>query len=48
MAILVIEQYFERARDIADDYAVMDRGAIVLSGARAEMDEAEVRGRMTV
>jgi hypothetical protein len=26
----------------------MDRGAIVLSGTRAEMDEAQVRGRMTV
>ncbi len=32
MAILVVEQYFEWARDIADDYAVMDRGAVVLSG----------------
>ncbi|MBV8440218.1 MAG: urea ABC transporter ATP-binding subunit UrtE [Hyphomicrobiales bacterium] len=48
MAILVVEQYFEWARDIADDYAVMDRGAIVLSGSRAEMDEAAVRGWMTV
>jgi urea transport system ATP-binding protein len=48
MAILVVEQYFEWARDIADDYAVMDRGAIVLSGTRAQMDEAQVRGRMTV
>jgi urea transport system ATP-binding protein len=48
MAILVVEQYFEWARDIADDYAVMDRGAIVLSGTRAEMDEGAVRGRMTV
>ena len=26
MAILVVEQYFEWARDITDDYAVMDRG----------------------
>ena len=48
MAILVVEQYFEWARDIADDYAVMDRGAIVLAGTRAEMDEDQVRGRMTV
>ncbi len=48
MAILVVEQYFEWARDIADDYAVMDRGAIVLAGTRAEMNEEEVRGRMTV
>ena len=34
MAILVVEQYFEWARDIADDYAVMDRGAVVLAGTR--------------
>jgi len=46
--LVVVEQYFEWARDIADDDAVMDRGAIVLWGTRAEMDEAEVRGRMTV
>ena len=48
MSILVIEQYFEWARDIADDYAVMDRGAFVLAGTRAEMDEEQVRGRMTL
>ena len=48
MAILVVEQYFEWARDIADDYAVMDRGAIVLSGTRESMNEEQVRGRMTV
>ena len=32
----------------SDDYAVMDRGAIVLSGTRAEMNETEVRRRLTV
>ena len=48
MAILVVEQYFEWARDIADDYAVMDRGAVVLSGTRGEMDERAVRRRLTV
>ena len=48
LAILVVEQYFEWARDIADDYAVMDRGAVVLTGTRAEMDEADVRRRLTV
>src|SRR5271170_1336295 len=48
MAILVVEQYFEWARDIADDYAVMDRGAVVLSGAREAMNESEVRRRLTV
>ena len=48
LAILVVEQYFEWARDIADDYAVMDRGAVVLSGAREAMNENEVRRRLTV
>jgi urea transport system ATP-binding protein len=48
MAILLVEQYFEFARDLADRYAVMDRGQIVLSGARADMIESEVRKRLSV
>ena len=48
LAILLVEQYFEWARDLADDYAVLDRGAVVLSGARAQMDEGEVRRRIAV
>ncbi len=48
MAILLVEQYFEFARDLADRFAVMDRGEIVLSGAAAEMVEADVRRHLTV
>jgi urea transport system ATP-binding protein len=48
MAILLVEQYFEFARDLADSYAVLDRGQIVLSGTRAEMVEADVRRRLSV
>ena len=48
MAIVLVEQYFEFARDLADSYAVMDRGQIVLSGTRAEMVEADVRRRLAV
>jgi urea transport system ATP-binding protein len=48
MAILVVEQYFEWARDLADDYAVMDRGAVVLSGERKDMVETDVRKRLSV
>ncbi len=48
MAIVLVEQYFEFARALADAYAVMDRGAIVLSGARADMVESEVRRYLTV
>jgi urea transport system ATP-binding protein len=48
MAIVVVEQYFEWARDIADDYAVMDRGAVILAGERRDMVESEVRKRLSV
>jgi urea transport system ATP-binding protein len=48
LAILVVEQYFEWARDLADDYVVMDRGAVVLAGERKDMVEAEVRRRLAV
>lgn len=48
MAIVLVEQYFEFARDLADDFAVMDRGEIVMSGSRAEMVEADVHRHLTV
>jgi urea transport system ATP-binding protein len=47
MAILLVEQYFEFARDLADSFAVMDRGEIVIAGARADMQEAAIRARMS-
>ena len=48
MAILLVEQYFEFARDLGDYYAVMDRGEVVLSGSVSSMDEATVRSHLTV
>ncbi len=42
MAILLVEQYFDFARDLAASYLVMQRGEVVLSGRREEMDEAGV------
>ena len=48
MAILLVEQYFEFARDLADRYAVMERGQVVLSGSRADMVESDVRRRLSV
>lgn len=48
MAIVLVEQYFEFARDLADDFAVMDRGAVVISGDKASMVEADVRSRLSV
>jgi urea transport system ATP-binding protein len=48
MAVLLVEQYFEFARDLASAYAVMQRGEVVLSGRGNEMNEAEVRTYLTV
>ncbi len=48
IAILLVEQYFDFARDLADRFAVMDRGQIVMSGLREEMVEEDVRRRLTV
>ena len=48
LAILLVEQYFDFARDLADRIAVMDRGAIVVEGRREELDEADVRRRLSV
>ncbi|MBF0109176.1 MAG: urea ABC transporter ATP-binding subunit UrtE [Magnetococcales bacterium] len=48
MGILLVEQYFEFARDLADDFIVMDRGEVVMTGTRANMVEADVRRHLTV
>jgi len=48
MAILLVEQYFEFARDLAAAYVVMQRGEIVLSGHQSDMDEAAARAYLTV
>jgi len=48
MAILLVEQYFEFARDLAAAYVVMQRGEIVLSGRRSDMDDDAARAYLTV
>jgi urea transport system ATP-binding protein len=48
MAILLVEQYFEFARNLADTYVVMDRGNVVVAGQTRDMDEAKVRSYLTV
>lgn len=48
IAILLVEQYFEFARDLADSFAVMDRGEVVVSGEKTDMDEGDVRRHLTV
>jgi len=48
MAILLVEQYFDFARELADRWYVMDRGEVTLSGDRETMDADEIRRRMSV
>jgi urea transport system ATP-binding protein len=48
MAIVLVEQYFDFARELADSFYVMERGEIVMSGTRESMVESEVRKRMSV
>ena len=48
MAIVLVEQYFDFARELMDDYVVMDRGEVVIAGAASDMVEADVRRHLTV
>ena len=48
MAIVLVEQYYEFARDLADRYAIMDRGKIIADGPGSEMDDNDVRRHLTV
>jgi urea transport system ATP-binding protein len=48
MAIILVEQYFDFARDLGDCYSVMDRGEVTVSGKIADMDEQKVRSYLTV
>ncbi|MBM1813875.1 urea ABC transporter ATP-binding subunit UrtE [Pseudosulfitobacter pseudonitzschiae] len=42
MAIVLVEQYFEFAYDLADRFVVLRRGAVVLEGAKADVPKADV------
>jgi urea transport system ATP-binding protein len=48
MAIVLVEQYFDFARALADKYAVMERGEVVLAGEGSTMVESDVRRYLTV
>jgi len=48
MAIVLVEQYFDFARELADDFAVMDRGEVVLAGRIGDVEPAEIRRHLTV
>ena len=43
LAILLVEQYLDFAVQLADSYYVMEKGAIVLQGKVAEMDQEAIK-----
>ena len=48
MAVLLCEQYYDFAEELADYYYVLDRGAVVAEGPGTEMKEKNVRQRVTI
>ena len=48
IAILLCEQYFDFARELADRFVVLSRGEVVATGDRSEMDSDEVKRHLSV
>ncbi|MDE2566678.1 MAG: ABC transporter ATP-binding protein, partial [Burkholderiales bacterium] len=48
MALVLVEQYYDFAAELADQYLVMERGEIVQRGRGAEMAAQGVRARMSI
>jgi urea transport system ATP-binding protein len=48
MAILLVEQYLDFCRELADHVYIMDRGEIVHEGAAETLDTPEARRHLTV
>ena len=48
MAILLVEQYYDFARSLADQYLVMERGEIIARGRGADMETDGVRQRVAI
>jgi urea transport system ATP-binding protein len=48
MAILLVEQYYDFARELADQYVVMERGAVRAQGLGADMERDRVREMVAI
>ena len=48
MAILLCEQYFDFAHELADQFMVLSRGEVVASGLQAQMGDPEVKRHLAV
>jgi urea transport system ATP-binding protein len=48
IAILLCEQYFDFARELADRFVVLSRGEVVAQGDHSQMDSEEVKRHLSV
>jgi urea transport system ATP-binding protein len=48
MSILLVEQYLDFCKELADTFAIMNRGAVVASGTVAELTDQVVKEHLTV
>jgi urea transport system ATP-binding protein len=48
MAIVLVEQYFEFAKRLADNFVILNRGKTVLAGDRKALLDDGVRSHLTV
>jgi urea transport system ATP-binding protein len=48
MAIVLVEQYYDFAQELADDYIVMERGAVLARGKGKNMEIDGVRGLVAI
>ncbi|MXP62279.1 urea ABC transporter ATP-binding subunit UrtE [Roseomonas sp. M0104] len=48
MAVVLVEQYYEFARELGDQLAIMVRGEVALAGPSGSLDEDAVRSLLTV
>jgi urea transport system ATP-binding protein len=48
IAVVLVEQYLDFARELGDNFAVMDRGTIVYSCTRETIDEGALRRAMAI
>ena len=48
MAIVLVEQYFEFAYDLADQFYVLKRGAVALQGRKGVLEKSDLRACVSV
>ncbi|HZC35815.1 MAG TPA: urea ABC transporter ATP-binding subunit UrtE [Chthoniobacterales bacterium] len=48
MTILLVEQYLEFCKELADNFAILDRGSVVAQGPVAELTDEVVKQHLTV